>query len=513
MKKIFLFLTCIAVFGISTNTQAISLLTPVKKQTTSSVEKNVSTLPVQMTENGRNYLDARIQLPQQGDNRGVFTRPVVIYDARNSFSVVYKWKSTVTTIDEQPYMGVIEPPKRKTQASLPKPHVKDATFLGGFFIQTEEDVRFSPVATVRFPLAEQQQGNDGITVYFYDKNIGGYIQIEYTPSSSGSGIMIPIEKNGYYAIYDRPGTVPNGKHSGSLLRQKISAVAKNDDQTFAISNTFADIQGHWAETYIKKLDALGIAPGKNPLLFAPDEAATRADVIKMVIDKKFSKEETNACMNKYLPSKYVNVFFKDISQNHPYAKYICMSAVHKISVGLNDGTFAADRPVSRAEALKLLYSAIDIEIPETKEITFGDVSAKDWFTPYVEFAAKNNVTKGFPMTKTMIKAVESGLKKGDTGKKIKNAKQALSDLNFYAGKVDTIFDSGFKTAVIQYQLAKGIIDTPIDLGAGIIGVKTAALINIESGRENKSQTAMIFKPNAHVTRAELSKFASLIFGL
>lgn len=64
--------------------------------------------------------------------------------------------------------------------------------------------------------------------------------------------------------------------------------------------------------------------------------------------------------------------------------------------GYRDGNFRPDAPVSRAEALKILI--LTSKLPPVDGHTaqlFSDVSLNEWYAPYIERAAFDNLISGY----------------------------------------------------------------------------------------------------------------------
>ena len=74
--------------------------------------------------------------------------------------------------------------------------------------------------------------------------------------------------------------------------------------------------------------------------------------------------------------------------------YISFVAVRGKINGIGDNQFAPDENVTRAEFLKMIFGALDIEITPT-EVLASDVSADDWYAPFVGFAMQNAIVKGY----------------------------------------------------------------------------------------------------------------------
>lgn len=487
-----------------------------------TVEKRESTtLPVSLDEVAKFLDDTDIRMPQSGDHLGIITRETTVYDKRASVSMVYPIETIVTTKEGEPYMGTISSPLKLFRSELPQPGIDKTSYLGGIFLQTEEHVTFDPPAILRLPLKEQQYNNEDITAYFFSPDTMKYENADAYLTEDGKGVYVPIVRNGYYGIFTSAGELPDSSNNNDNEEDEeeeidLDILPGKEEREFVVSNQYVDISTHWAKDYIQELSNVGIATGKSPIVFGPDEPATRGEIIKMIIDKEFQREETNECLSVYMPSEYTTVFFTDVPQSHPHAKYICMAAVHKKTKGLQDGTFAPDRPVSRAEALKLLYEVEGTEYASDAATSpFADVSSADWFSAPVLHAVQNGITQGFSeYTGDKIRISAERLHRGDISGHVKNLQQILTNLQFYTGAIDGNLDPEVSESVMQYQLSRGIINTPTDVSAGVVGPSTITRLNEESGAiATPENTITVFKPHQPVTRAELAKFAAMIFGL
>lgn len=509
--------------------------TPVTKEKKSSspflkprkiVSKDVTSLPVNQDSVPKILDNMAIRMPQEGKFIGRFTRETTVYESRHALSVVYPFDGQVKTLDGSPFMGVIDPPEKIFRSELPQPGIEDALYITGVFIGSDEEVVFDPPALIRVPLKQQQYKNDKITAYFYNNQSKQYVNAHATLTEDGKGVVIPFVKSGYYGVFTSEGKLPQQEDKQEEKKddtRNTQEEAKQEEDAeikkpkFVISDTFFDIADHWGEEYIETLHSLGLAVGKTEKIFGPDEPATRAEIIAMIIKRQFTAEEISGCLPKYMPSPFTMVFFTDVQQDHKYASYICMAAIHKMTKGLHDGTFAPDRPVTRAEALKLLYESVGEEFPseESAASPFADVSMGDWFAPSVIHAVESGITKGF--TEYIGEKPHIGvqrLHRGDHSAHVELLQQILVNLQFYAGEIDGILDDEVTAAVMQYQLSRGIINTPADANAGNVGPGTIARLNEEAGFTPRPENSRrVFRPHEPVTRAELAKFAVLIFGL
>ncbi len=61
---------------------------------------------------------------------------------------------------------------------------------------------------------------------------------------------------------------------------------------------------------------------------------------------------------------------------------------------------------------------------------------------------------------------------GESGDKVKELQQYLTDLEYYKGKIDGYYGDAVYKAVIQFQINEGIVDNETEFGAGYFGVRT-----------------------------------------
>ena len=66
----------------------------------------------------------------------------------------------------------------------------------------------------------------------------------------------------------------------------------------------------------------------------------------------------------------------------------------KVFKGYEDGSFGKDRIINRAESLKTILTAAEHEVPEQIASKFTDVPADVWFGPFVNYAADLEIVSG-----------------------------------------------------------------------------------------------------------------------
>lgn len=87
--------------------------------------------------------------------------------------------------------------------------------------------------------------------------------------------------------------------------------------------------------------------------------------------------------------------FSDISENHP--QYVALESLKNAGIinGYPDGSFQTGNTVTRAEALKMILLTAEIDIPETTETGFSDISSEAWFGKYTTKAKELGIVKGY----------------------------------------------------------------------------------------------------------------------
>lgn len=109
-----------------------------------------------------------------------------------------------------------------------------------------------------------------------------------------------------------------------------------------------------------------------------------------------------------LDSEYAPNKFKDVSAGQWFHPYVMTAMRRNVIQGYPDGSFRAGNTVSRAEALKIILemSGLDLSTPSQKLV---DVPVGTWFEKYSDFAVANNmieINKGFFMPAKAITRAE-----------------------------------------------------------------------------------------------------------
>ncbi len=161
---------------------------------------------------------------------------------------------------------------------------------------------------------------------------------------------------------------------------ELASTNVNDDGTFSIKVELAQNQTNRIN------------------LFAKDDAGNTSTAIQAVIaelgeaideDDQASESETNQ-----EEASDIAAPFTDIA-NHWGKEYINKLRIAGIVGGKNEGIFAPNDYLTRAELTKIALNAFDINVGDVSEKPFEDVNLQDWFAAYVKTAKEEGIVKGY----------------------------------------------------------------------------------------------------------------------
>lgn len=218
-----------------------------------------------------------------------------------------------------------------------------------------------------------------------------------------------------------------GGGGGSLPTSSKKETKAKDTSTDATAETPADtaltttstplkdIVGHWAQTYIEDLYEKQIISGMDESHYSPNKPISRAELTKIVVNMyKIPMQASGSFTSS----------FKDVKTSEWYAPYIQAAYDKEIVVGFSDKTFNPNKPITRAEAMKIILEASGKDIPGYLEENseFKDIKLKDWYAKYVIYAAKNKIVNGYedgtfgpnkPITRAEVAKIASLMLKSD----------------------------------------------------------------------------------------------------
>ena len=158
--------------------------------------------------------------------------------------------------------------------------------------------------------------------------------------------------------------------------------AEQETDEEEVYQIFNDVDSN--HTYAEAIEYLyfnGLITGYDDGTFKPENTVNRAEMLTMVtkaIDADLSGSGLSNC-------------FSDVGEDW-FAPFVCYAKNEGWVKGI-DGYYRPAQTIIRAEALKIVLEASDLEVPVsvTDTMGFADVNTTDWFAPYVKVAVDNKI--------------------------------------------------------------------------------------------------------------------------
>jgi heme-binding NEAT domain protein len=145
-----------------------------------------------------------------------------------------------------------------------------------------------------------------------------------------------------------------------------------------------DIENHWAKAVIERAVALGIVDGYEDGTFRPNNQVNRAEFTVMIT--RALKPETKA----------TELTFSDLDSIPEWAKpSLAKLAGSNVIRGYEDGTFRADRTISRAELAVMIVRALELPLDSNAKPAFADADQiPQWAQAEVASALAHGIISG-----------------------------------------------------------------------------------------------------------------------
>ena len=240
--------------------------------------------------------------------------------------------------------------------------------------------------TIRVTFTETDEGGDDDDD---DDDDGGitYLTITATAGEGGSispdgRVQVAYDRNKSFIIqadegYELADVLVDGRSVGAVGRYTFEKVHKNHTIT-AVFTASQKLNG--VDRWLNTRDHIAYLSGYPDGTFGPDRNMTRAEVAQMFY----------ALLNdQNVPA---TVSFSDVPDGAWYAVETLASL--GMFTGYPDGTFHPNSTITRAEFAAAALSFADMA--PSARCSFPDVSAQDWFYPYVASAAEYGWIGGYP---------------------------------------------------------------------------------------------------------------------
>lgn len=168
---------------------------------------------------------------------------------------------------------------------------------------------------------------------------------------------------------------------GTSSPVKNSVPVKSSPNTTENTKKLSDINGHWAESDIRKLYEKGIVNGFEDGNFYPDNAVTRAEFVKIMCGM-FGLSGNKACS------------FNDVSSNDWFYAQVCAAESHGLITGNDNGSFVPLEAITREDAAVIIQRLIKAEI--TQNIEFADShKISDYALEAIKALAGKGIMNGY----------------------------------------------------------------------------------------------------------------------
>ena len=242
--------------------------------------------------------------------------------------------------------------------------------------------------TIRVTFTATDEGGDDDDD---DDDDGGitYLTITATAGEGGSispdgRVQVAYDRNKSFIIqadqgYELADVLVDGRSVGAVGRYTFEKVHKNHTIT-AVFTASQKLNG--VDRWLNTRDHIAYLSGYPDGTFGPDRNMTRAEVAQMFY----------ALLNdQNVPA---TVSFSDVPDGAWYADAVETLASLGMFTGYPDGTFHPNSTITRAEFAAAALSFADMA--PSARCSFPDVSAQDWFYPYVASAAEYGWIGGYP---------------------------------------------------------------------------------------------------------------------
>ncbi len=177
--------------------------------------------------------------------------------------------------------------------------------------------------------------------------------------------------------------------NGNTLSHTASNIADDDKTTNENAIIFPDVgEIHWAYEEISYWAKIGVFNGYKEGYFYPEQDITRAEVAKIIALAFNLQGDVNE-----------NQTFQDVPTDHWAHPYVELCTVNGIFQGYNENTFAPGQPMSRNEAVTVLYRTkkIHAENPRDALLNMSDwYSVPAWAIHAMGAMIEQGLIKGYP---------------------------------------------------------------------------------------------------------------------
>ncbi|MNI15179.1 Endo-1,4-beta-xylanase A precursor [compost metagenome] len=219
--------------------------------------------------------------------------------------------------------------------------------------------------TLQFKPEEIKDGQKAAIFYYNEKaqewvKIGGEV--------NGNDITVQVDHFAKFAVF------------------AIDSKPEHPGNTYYPANLPTDIEGHWAESGIRKALAQGWVNGYEDYTFKPDRSVTREEFLVLLV--RAIKPSASGGNLDFADSGAISLWAKQAVADAVFGGWL---------EGYEDGTMRPQSFISRAEMTVLLMRAAGLAggaSPETGKVFSDHADIPQWAAGFVYEAARKGVIEG-----------------------------------------------------------------------------------------------------------------------
>lgn len=236
---------------------------------------------------------------------------------------------------------------------------------------------------------------------------------------------------------------------------------------------------------IESLVSQGILEGYEDGSFKPDQEVNRAEALKIILmGMGASVDETSVA----------GLVFSDVDESDWFFGYVGSGVSLGIVKGYENGSFKPEQTVNRAEAVKMLLLAGNVEAGSVSSEPFSDVSTDQWYSAYASYSKSMNIVP--PQTDGLWHG-EEAMTRGEIAELVYRLQIVLEQ--------NSGFDETTNWQRIDFSTVDATMKVPFGWGMKREGVGAVFLLDRENGQvslldpfENGASLLMTRYANAEV---------------
>jgi hypothetical protein len=234
-------------------------------------------------------------------------------------------------------------------------------------------------AAVEFSV-EAKAGNETVAITDFGST---YVErtINVDADASATGVLYDPATGTFSFI---PATFADGVATLKSTTNSIYAVLELD-------NSFADVDGHWAQSYVETLANKLIVEGYEDGSFGPDGEITRAEFATLVV-------RALGLNGKAAP----DAPFSDVSTSDWFEGAVALAADAGIVNGFEDGTFRPNEVITREQLAAMVvrasaFAGTDLSVEASAEVlaAFSDADSIVWADAEIAAAVEAGIVEGY----------------------------------------------------------------------------------------------------------------------